>query len=257
MLKRGGVGSNKNFWNSVIHFRCPVPESLQTIIGHSKSIIDDVATIYMDLIPIRTRVRLKDEEYFTEEMVGSENLKGSTFDPRREWGSSHVLPEVEASGRWANIPLCSSPIPARSPNEVLSTTTHHDNTENIPSSALEGNYNKQTLIGCVWASAQFTARGNSPVDSSRSSRLLEWLTFHLYIANVDHIYVYDNSGAHTDKGSLEKITKLFPPNRFTRIDWPFLVCNNNIPAHWNTGERSLQYAAEASCRIRYGPYLNF
>lgn len=257
MLKRGGVGSNNNFWNSVIHFRCPVPEHLQTIIGHSKSIIDDVATIYMDLIPIRTRVRLKDEEYFTKEMVGSENLKGSTFDPRREWGSSHVLPEVEASGRWANIPLCASPIPARSPNDVLSTTTHQDNTESMPSSALEGNYTKQTLIGCVWASAQFTTRGNSPVDSSTSSRLLEWLTFHLYIANIDHIYVYDNSGAHTDKGSLENITKLFPPNRVTRIDWPFPVCNNNIPAHWNTGERSSQYAAEASCRIRYGPYAEF
>jgi hypothetical protein len=64
-----------------------------------------------DLIPIRTRVRLKDEECFTEEMVGSENLKGSTFDPRREWGSSHVLQEVEASGTWANIPLCASPTP--------------------------------------------------------------------------------------------------------------------------------------------------
>lgn len=31
------------------------------------------------------------------------------------------------------------------------------------------------------------------------------------------------------------------------------MCNNNIPAHDNTGERSSQYAAENSCRIRFGP----
>lgn len=257
MLKPGGLGSNNNFWNSVIHFRCPVPEHLQTIIGHNKSIINDAPTIYMDLIPIRTRVRLKGEEYFTEEMVGSEYLKGSTFDPMKEWGPSHVLPEVEASGRWANIPLCASPIPARSPNDVLSTSHQEASERHMPNDVVEGNYTKQTLIGCVWASAQFTTRGNSPVDSSTSSRLLEWLTFHLYVANMDHIYVYDNSGAHTDTGTLENITKLFPPSRVTRIDWPFPVCNNNIPAHWNTGERSSQYAAEASCRIRYGPYTEF
>lgn len=35
---------------------------------------------------------------------------------------------------------------------------------------------------------------------------------------------------------------------------PSRVCNNNIPAHENTGERSSQYAAENSCRARYGPY---
>jgi hypothetical protein len=33
----------------------------------------------------------------------------------------------------------------------------------------------------------------------------------------------------------------------------FQVCNNNVPAHENTGERSSQYAAENSCRVRYGP----
>ena len=38
---------------------------------------------------------------------------------------------------------------------------------------------------------------------------------------------------------------------------PSRVCNNNIPAHENTGERSSQYAAENSCRARYGPYTEW
>ena len=34
---------------------------------------------------------------------------------------------------------------------------------------------------------------------------------------------------------------------------PSLCSNNNRPNHPNPGERSSQYAAEASCRERYGP----
>jgi hypothetical protein len=251
MLSKGGSGANNCFWNSVQHFRCPIPSHLQQIVGHDKSVINDAATVYLDLVPIRTRVRLGNEEYFTEDMAG-DYVEQSSFDPKREWGEAHVLPEVEASGRWENIPLCASPMPGRSPNDEL----------NVKDLAAAESVNvsvpkKHTLMGCVWASATFTARGNSPVDSSPSSRLFEWLTYHLYVANMDHIYVYDNSGAHTNEISLLNITNLFPRNRVTRIDWPFAVCNNNSPTHANAGERSSQYAAEASCRLRFGPFTDF
>jgi hypothetical protein len=43
----------------------------------------------------------------------------------------------------------------------------------------------------------------------------------------------------------------------TRIDWPSIVCNNNIPAADSTGERSSQYAAENSCRTRYAPFTEW
>ena len=91
------------------------------------------------------------------------------------------------------------------------------------------------------------------MDNSTSDRLLEWLTYHLYIAKLDHIYVYDNTGAFTNETSLKIITDLFPKDRVTRISWSPGVCNNNRPGHSNAGERSSQYAAEASCRGRYGP----
>jgi hypothetical protein len=73
------------------------------------------------------------------------------------------------------------------------------------------------------------------------------------VAKFDHIYVYDNSKALSDSTTLKPVADLFPSDRVTLIDWPHRVCNNNQPANKNTGERSSQYAAETSCRLRYGP----
>ena len=53
------------------------------------------------------------------------------------------------------------------------------------------------------------------------------------------------------------ITRQYPSSNVTRIDWPSLVCNNNIQAHENTGERSSQYAAENSCGTRFAPYMEW
>ncbi len=69
--------------------------------------------------------------------------------------------------------------------------------------------------------------------------------------------MYDNSGAHTNETDLRPIVDLFPASQVTRIDWPSVVCNNNIPAHDNTGERSSQYAAENSCLTRFGPFTEW
>jgi hypothetical protein len=82
--------------------------------------------------------------------------------------------------------------------------------------------------------------------------LLEWIEFHLLVG-FDHIYVYDNSGAHSDETDLAEVTNVFPPEQVTRIDWPSVPCNNNRPTDDNTGERSSQVAAENSCRTRYTP----
>jgi hypothetical protein len=82
---------------------------------------------------------------------------------------------------------------------------------------------------------------------------LEWLTYHLEVAGFDKMIIYDNTEAFTNMTSLKPITDLFGEDRIIRIPWKHRVCNNNRPTHPNAGERSSQYAAEASCRIRYGP----
>lgn len=162
------------------------------------------------------------------------------FNPYLFWGTKHVIPRIEASGRWENLPVCTHPGVGYEPKEPR-----------------EGAPKRHKLTACLWAAASFTTRGNAASVSDTTSRLIEWIEFHLLVG-FDHIYVYDNTGAHTDKASLE--STLFPrflDTEVTRIDWPCRVCNNNIPAHENTGERSSQYAAENSCRARYGPYTEW
>jgi hypothetical protein len=232
---------NEHIWNSVLHFQCPIPQEVQTIF--EQSVEGDVPPIYMDLVPIRTRPRTSREGYFPQ----ASHI--SSFRPDLEWGSANVLPTVEASGRWANIPVCRLPPSSRIVANNSSTSSRPPKHESP---------NKHKLIGCLWASASFQTRGNSNVDASNADRLLEWLAYHLYVAKFDHIYIYDNSRAHSNSSSsssstLENVIQLFPLDRVTRIDWPHRVCNNNRPSHANAGERSSQYAAESSCRIRYGP----
>jgi len=70
---------------------------------------------------------------------------------------------------------------------------------------------------------------------------------------MDHIFIYDNS--HGGNG-LKDVTDQFP-DRVTRVRWPATVCNNNRTFHDSPGERSSQYAAESSCRLRFGPHTDW
>ena len=115
------------------------------------------------------------------------------------------------------------------------------------------------LSACVWAADTYKPRGNSDMDteeviiSDTKQRLIEWITFHLLVG-FDHFYIYDNSGAYNNESSLADVASTFPPTKVTIINWPFQICNNNVPSHDNVGERSSQYAAENSCLIRYRPF---
>ncbi len=220
---------NEQIWNAILHFRCPVPEGLQEGVAQGTYVDDSIPSLYVDVVPIRTPPREDVNGYYPY------HLDISTFDPIQEWGPMHILPPVEKSGRWANVPIC-PPVVKDTPKDVAKSDTPKEN----------------YLIGCLWASAAFSVRGEENVDTSTSQRLLEWLTYHLEVAGFDKIIVYDNTEAFTNVTSLQPITDLFP-GRVERILWKHRVCNNNRPTHPNAGERSSQYASEASCRLRYGP----
>eukprot|EP00980_Cylindrotheca_fusiformis_P020094 scaffold7169_cov107-Cylindrotheca_fusiformis.AAC.3 len=257
---------NNQVWNSILHFKCPIPTNVQQLIQQeamSKKSDDQhpnvvVPGLYLDLVPIRTPARTTLKGY-------SPYKQDPTFDPNKEWGKHHVLPLVEHSGRWANIP-----IGCRPPSKSLSSPDQHhkkgtttksklndrspDNHQETTNNKEKDKNKKHYLVGCLWASASFkTRRSQSKLDDSTPARLLEWLTYHLYIAGLDHIYIYDNSEAYdmasSSSSSLQPVIDLFPADRVTRIPWKHRVCNNNFKG----GERSSQYAAEASCRLRYGP----
>eukprot|EP00804_Cyclotella_cryptica_P006119 CCRYP_010727-RA/>CCRYP_010727-RA protein AED:0.17 eAED:0.17 QI:319/1/1/1/0.71/0.62/8/3234/952 len=276
---------NPMFWLSQLRFDCPIPDNgdLRSAIASGDAVLSDgTPSVYVDVVPIRTAPRYgKEMSYFTPAMAGDrldqffdklefsglmktnlaytedprtldraenhpERLMKNGFDPWLFWGNRHVLPRIEASGRYENFPVCRHPgVGYTSPDDTSITKAEATVSK------------KHKLTACLWAAASFTTRGNAEAVSNTQSRLIEWIEFHLMVG-FDHIYVYDNSGAHTDEIDLE--STLFPrflDSEVTRIDWPSRVCNNNIPAHENTGERSSQYAAENSCRARYGPYTEW
>lgn len=271
---------NAMFWQAQQRFDCPTPndDDLRSMIASGEGVLSDgTPSMYLDFIPIRTAPRYgKRMSYFTPDMAGETiqfptdtfgwgdlaetnvvHVNGSRnksnpsekhpprlmkngFNARLFWGDSHVVPRVEASGRWQNLPICKPPAAEITDKALVEGQKPAEK-------------KKHKLAACLWASASFTTRGNAQAVSDTTLRLIEWIEFHLLVG-FDHIYVYDNTGAHTDEASLE--STLFPrflETEVTRIDWPCRVCNNNIPAHENTGERSSQYAAENSCRARYGP----
>jgi hypothetical protein len=208
----------KQFWLSQLLFSCPIPNELQILVKTGEHVTNDQSNLWMDLVPIRTPARYG-EPLFTSDHVGKDLIKNmKIFNTTREWADEHVLPSLQDSGRWANIPICLPP----------PTTKHR-------------------LVACTWTAASYTRRGDAVTMSDTSQRLREWILFHQMVG-FEQLYVYDNTGKESP---LREICNEFDICAYQK--WPATVCNNNRPNHANPGERSSQYAAEASCRERYGP----
>ena len=243
---------NKQIHTSQLTFRCPVPPSLVETVRTGSSVHDDYATIFVDLIPIRTPPRYGSPAAFFPPYYQEFQATGDeAFNTTLEWGTDHILPKVEDSGRWNNIPICKP--------SLLTYGKQKDDDEALaPASNTKVEPVKQHhLVSCLWASTGYATRGNRFAINDGQRRLLEWITYNKLIG-VDHFYLYDNSGAFGDDptNSLHPIAEMFP-DEVTVIDWPAKVCNNNPNNVDSVGERSSQYAAEASCRLRFGPHVNW
>ena len=121
---------SKLFWTSNLHFTCPVPTksiyNLPYRIAHGEMVLQNdkdndnndknhlsLPLLYLDLIPIRTSVRYQ-QHYLGEELIGPNTKQSkwhiSGLDPQKAWGEhGHVLPDIQASGRWTNLPICTPP----------------------------------------------------------------------------------------------------------------------------------------------------
>ncbi len=269
---------NGLFWLSNLRFDCPVPDNgnLREAIASGNSVLHDgTPSIYVDIVPIRTHARFGFESgYFSDDLVGPDwfsnpsgreaeyarDRKELGFEADKVFGRNHVLPRVEASGRWANLPVClPPPVPPSAPVEPnVRVGVSAEQIEKDPEDVSKSDESKKpyTLTACVWASATFHTRGGDRKVDDTMERTREWIEYHLMVG-FDHIYIYDNTHANANDTSLEETLSPFSASEVTRIDWPAIVCNNNIPAHENTGERSSQYAAESSCRQRYGQYTEW
>jgi hypothetical protein len=266
---------NGLFWLSNFRFDCPVPDNgnLRESIASGITVLPDgTPSIYVDVVPIRTNPRFgMEESYFSEDLVGpgffrnddrrkpkfsSHTQKVWGFDADTVYGNKHVLPRVEASGRWANIPICTAPKRPPTKQEFKLSENNEGGKElSVTNNVKKAAEKKKpfTLSACVWASGTFHTRGGDRKVDDTMARTREWIEYHLMMG-FDHIYIYDNTHANSNTTDLVETLSPFTAAEVTRIEWPSIVCNNNLPAHENTGERSSQYAAESSCRQRYGQY---
>jgi hypothetical protein len=242
MFHRDGR-NNKQIHTSQLLFKCPVPNHLVDIVRSGISVVDDWATIFLDLIPVRTPPRYGAADEFLIPKYAESTGGGlrQTFDPHVEWGEDHVLPELDYSGRWANIPVCKPSLMTYEPRALEGPNTN----EKV----------KHHLVSCLWASTGYATRGNRYAVNDGQRRMLEWITFNKLLG-FDHFYIFDNSGAFTNQSSLQPFVHIFPGD-VTVINWPSKVCNNNPNNVDSVGERSSQYAAESSCRLRFGPHTKW
>lgn len=248
---------NKQIHTSQLIFQCPVPESLVETVRTGASVKDDYATLFVDLVPIRTPPRYGLPEAFLPPYYKEFQATGTkAFDASREWGTDHILPLIEDSGRWANIPICKPSLLTYGKQKDDSTALAPVEEDTDPSEPVKP-VKQHHLVSCLWASAGYSTRGQRFAINDGQRRLLEWITYNKLIG-VDHFYLYDNSGAFSDdtSRSLRVIADLFPDD-VTVINWPARVCNNNPNNVDSVGERSSQYAAEASCRLRFGPHVEW
>jgi hypothetical protein len=234
---------NKQIQTSQLLFRCPVPDHLVEQVRTGASVVNDWATIFIDLIPVRTPPRYGPPEEFLKPYYSNsyESPYTGTFKTDVEWGKNHILPKLEDSGRWENIPVCKPSLMTYEP-QVLEGPKKDEKV-------------KHNLVSCLWASTGYTTRGNRYAINDGQRRMLEWITFNK-ILGFDHFYIFDNSGAFTNHSSLKPFEDIFPGD-VTVINWPSRVCNNNPNNVDSPGERSSQYAAESSCRLRFGPHVNW
>ncbi|KAG7358477.1 glycosyltransferase family 92 protein [Nitzschia inconspicua] len=245
-----GHKDNKSIHTSQLIFQCPVPESLVEAVRQGTSVVEDQATLFVTLVPIRTPPRYGASDRFLPpryQLLGFQN-----FSVQEEWGDSHILPLIEDSGRWENIPIC---LPTYKAFPKVTTAPPKNMVDRSPIEILQQstrNTKKNRVVACTWASTSYATRGDRFAIDDGARRLNEWIRFHL-LTGMDHIFVYDNS--HGDY-TLEPVTSQFP-NQVTRIRWPATICNNNRTFHDSPGERSSQYAAESSCRLRFGPHTDW
>jgi hypothetical protein len=223
---------NSKFELSQLVFSCPVPESLRQYIWSSS----DSTRLKLDIVPIRTSVRSEEKVLFTINHTGPDEFqnlmnKDMIFPTLEYFGTDHILPAVQDSGRYANLPLC-PPLPQLQKQQ----DQHYFH-----------------FVGCTWTSASYRRRGDSTIINDSAKRLKEWIHFHKLVG-MDHIFVFDNTQGlqNGEVSPIESITDEFP-DFVTYIEWPATVCSNNRPNHKNPGERSSQYAVDAVCRNKYGP----
>ena len=206
-------GGIKSIHTTQLLFKCPVPEQLQETIRTGAAVQNDWTSLFVDVIPIRTPPRYGAPNQFLAPWYqeGFQATGADAFQPKEEWGDNHVLPRIEDSGRWENIPICKPSLMEWEGATVA----------DLPATKNDPIPKKHHLVSCLWVSAGYATRGNRFAINDGQRRLLEWITHNKNIG-FDHFYIFDNTGAFRNDTSLKPIADLFP-GETTWIPWPSKV----------------------------------
>jgi hypothetical protein len=202
MFSVDGHRDGKFIHTSQLIFKCPVPDNLVETIRTGASVIDDYATLFVNVIPIRTPPRFHRPNaffppYYSEFLYTEREADDDfgLFDPIMEWGTNHVLPRIVDAGRWENIPICKPSLMTYGPPaEPLLDAKSVAVEVVVEASPISTPIKKHKLVSCLWASTGYATRGNRFAINDGQRRLLEWITYNKLIG-FDHFYLYDNSGA--------------------------------------------------------------
>jgi hypothetical protein len=230
-------GGIKSIHTTQLLFRCPVPHEWQHSVRNGSTVINDYATLFVDVIPIRTPPRYGTTNRYLAPWFAEFNIQSSAssaddkFDFATEIGNDHVLPAIEDSGRWENVPIClpslmayegqkAADLPPPPPNSPYDTVRDSTAMASVP---LQSQVQKHRLVSCIWASSGYATRGERFSINDGQRRLMEWLHHNINIG-FDHFYLYDNSDAFdgNTNNNLKGIADLFP-DHVTYINWPSKV----------------------------------
>ena len=97
-------GNNNNqLHTSQLIFKCPVPAELQSVVQSGASVVDDWASLFVDLIPIRTPPRYGMPHQFLQPKYKAFETtdEKDRFDAIQVYGRNHILPKLKtpAGGR--------------------------------------------------------------------------------------------------------------------------------------------------------------
>ena len=101
---------------------CPVPDHLRRIVKSGESFIDDHASLFVDLISIRTPPRYDAVDQF----LPSKHDVPPKFDAYVYYGKHHVLPLRKDSGRWENTPICKPSLKSFNKDENTWTSNNYN-----------------------------------------------------------------------------------------------------------------------------------
>jgi hypothetical protein len=264
-------GGIKSIHTSQLLFSCPLPDTWHETVRKGDHVHNDWTKYFVDVIPIRTPPRYGKATRFLQPQYRADGLKADhpgedLFDPVVAWGTNHILPRIEDSGRWTNIPIClpsllqyekgstiENAVGSAPPPESDTVETPDPLDVHVQSPAP---VKKHRMVSCLWASVGYRTRGERFAINDGQRRLIEWILYHQDVVGFEHVYLYDNSGAFTNETSLKPVADLFP-DTVTYIGWPSQICNNHPNNRDSPGERSSQYAAESSCLLRFGPHVDW